>query len=94
MAAIVVVSSRIDEATASRVAARIKASGLTVGEVIKRVQEQIAQTGEIPRPCIQSEENDALFKLHSLQARLGPMPDSFNAMTKEQMRDLLGDRDV
>lgn len=94
MAATVVVSSRIDEAVAARVAARIKAEGLTVGEVIKRVWDQIAKTGELPQQSIQAEENRALERLHSLQAHFEDMPDTFNEMSRAQMRDLLGDRDA
>ncbi len=94
MAATVVVSSRIDEAVAARVAARIKAEGLTVGEVIKRVWDQIAKTGELPRQSVQAEENKALERLHSLQARFEDMPETFNEMSRAQMRDILGDRDA
>lgn len=94
MAATVVVSSRVDELTAARAAARIKAEGLTIGEVIKRVWDQIAKTGEVPRQVAQSEENDALQRLHGLQARFADMPDSFNSMGKGQMRDILGARDA
>ncbi len=94
MAATVVVSSRIEEPVATRVSARIKAEGLTVGEVIKRVWYQIAETGELPQQSVPVEESGALERLHNLQARLAAMPYSFNAMTEAQMRDILGDRDV
>lgn len=90
----VVVSSRIEEPVAARVAARIKAEGLTVGEVIKRVWDQIAKTGELPKQIVETKDNEALARLHSLQVRFADMPDSFNAMTKDQMRDILGGRDV
>lgn len=94
MASTVVVSSRIDESVAARVATRIKAEGLTVGEVIKRVWDQIAKTGELPQESLEAENNETLARLHNLQVRFADMPDSFNAMTKDQMRDILGDRDA
>lgn len=94
MAATVVVSSRIDGQTAARAAARIKAGGLTVGEVIRRVWEQIARTGELPQQAARDEAGDALERLRCLQARFSDMPASFNTMSEGQMRDILGDRDA
>lgn len=94
MAATVVVSSRIDEQVAARAAAHIKAGGLTVGEVIRRVWEQIARTGELPQQAAHDEAGDAFERLHGLQARFSDIPASFNTMSEEQMRDILGDRDA
>jgi antitoxin component of RelBE/YafQ-DinJ toxin-antitoxin module len=69
MAGTVVVSARIDEATAARAAACIKAEGLTVGEVIKRFWRQIAAGGELPREET-DESVDILGEFHRFQESL------------------------
>ena len=89
-----VVSARVDTATATLAAARIKDANLTVAEVIKRVWQQIAETGEMPVAPGQKDKSDALQRLSALQDRLAPMPDSFNAMSAEQLEDVLGDCDA
>ena len=89
-----VVSARVDAATATLAAARIKAANLTVAEVIKRVWRQIAETGEIPVAPGQIDKGEALQRLSALQESLAPMPDSFGAMNDERLNDMLGDRDA
>ena len=79
-----VVSARVDAATAERAAACIKASGLTVGEVIKRIWERIAETGELPDFQGAEEKADAFERLHALQARLVDV----------RVKDAFGDSDA
>lgn len=93
-AATTVVSGRIDAATAAHAAAKIKSAGLTVGEVIKRVWDNIAATGELPEAVAPEVKASPLEKLRAFQAQLPPMDDWFINMTDDQMKEILGERDV
>jgi antitoxin component of RelBE/YafQ-DinJ toxin-antitoxin module len=50
-----IISGRVEESTKEKVGAIIRAAGLTVGDVIKRVWDNIARTGELPQPVEQSD---------------------------------------
>ena len=50
-----IISGRVEESTKEKAEAYIRAAGLTVGDVIKRVWDRIAQTGELPQPVGQSD---------------------------------------
>ncbi len=53
-----IISGRVEESTKEKAEAYIRAAGLTVGDVIKRVWDRIAQTGELPQPVEKSESTD------------------------------------
>ena len=53
-----IISGRVEESVKERAGAYIRAAGLTVGDVIKLVWENIAQTGELPQPVSQSDSSE------------------------------------
>lgn len=94
MASTTVISGRVDAVTATRAASVIKAAGLTPGEVIKRVWDNIVSSRAVPEEVCQADATGPLVKLRDFQASLPALPDSLIAMTDDDMRLILGSRDV
>lgn len=58
-----IISGRVEESVKEKAGAYIRAAGLTVGDVIKLVWENIAQTGELPQPIDRGDSSgDATWK--------------------------------
>ena len=58
-----IVSGRVDAVVRDRANAYIHAAGLTAGDVVKRVWENIARTGELPaRQEVAEQESDDPFE--------------------------------
>ena len=90
-----VVSARVDTATAERAAACIKASGLTVAEVIKRLWETIATTGEVPAMRVQKERPDTLLdEFLEFQKKLPKADSWFVNLDDAKMNEMMADRYV
>lgn len=94
MASTTVISGRVDTVTATRAASVIKATGLTPGEVIKRVWDNIVSSRAVPEEVCQADATGPLVKLWDFQASLPALPDSLIAMTDDDMKLILGSRDV
>ena len=93
-----VVSGRVDQAIKERADRVIRASGLTVADVIKATWSSIAQTGELPEALTASASKPAssvrLSRFVEFVETLPPAPEAFAGMSDAQMKDLLGERDV
>ena len=93
-----VVSGRVDQAIKERADRVIRASGLTVADVIKATWSLIAQTGELPEALTASASRPAsstrFSRLVEFVETLPPAPEAFAGMSDVQMKDLLGERDV
>lgn len=91
----VVVSGRVDQRVREQAGAVIRAAGLTANDVIRRVWESIARTGEVPEDpaaiCAQNEKKDALDTLKSLRSAFGAT-ERLLTMTDEQMREEIAER--
>lgn len=95
MASTTVISGRVDAVTATRAASVIKAAGLTPGEVVKRVWDNIVASRAVPEEACQVDAaTDPLIKLRDFQASLSALPESLIAMTDDDMKLILGSRDV
>lgn len=93
-----VVSGRVDQAVKERADRVIRASGLTVADVIKATWSLIAQTGELPEaltaPASKPEPSAQFSRFVEFVETLPPAPEAFASMSDAQMKDLLGERDV
>lgn len=93
-----VVSGRVDQAVKERADRVIRASGLTVADVIKATWSLIAQTGELPEALTASASRPAsstrFSRLVEFVETLPPAPEALAGMSDAQMKDLLGERDV
>lgn len=91
----VVVSGRVDQRVREQAGAVIRAAGLTANDVIRRVWDSIARTGEVPEdPSVsrtQDEKKDAFNTLKSLRSSFGTS-DRLLTMTDEQMREEIAER--
>lgn len=93
-----VVSGRVDEEVYRRANAVIQRAGKTPGEVIKGVWSSIAATGRIP--LTEEEEAHRVSQQerfeHFLEFldSLPPVPPKLANMTRDEYRNLLGERDV
>ena len=88
----VIVSGRVDAAVRDRANAYIHAAGLTTGDVVKRVWENIARTGEVPaqQEMAEPESNESFERFMAFCASLPkPKDDWLSTMTDEQMKDLI-----
>lgn len=88
-----IVSGRVDITTRDRAGAYIKAAGITAAEVIKRVWEHIALTGEIPGAAEDSQDTEDPFDdfmsfCSSLPVREN---DWLDTLTDEEMRVLISE---
>lgn len=96
--ATIVVSGRVDEAVKRRADMYIKAAGKTPAQIINDMYVQISITGELPRGDDDQgglKERMALVEeFMSWRETLPPDDDWFNAMTDDDMHDLLGGRDA
>lgn len=87
-----IVSGRVDAAVRDRANAYIHAAGLTAGDVVKLVWENIARTGEVPmRQEVAEQEYDDPFEQFMAFCASLPKPkdDWLSTMTDEQMKDLI-----
>ena len=93
-----VVSGRVDEEVKRRADKFIKAAGKTTGQVINDLFVQISITGELPgaeMERMEREERAERFKGFVEYVEALPSADDWLVnMTDDQMRDLLGERDV
>ncbi len=93
--ATVVVSGRVDSRVKERAETYIRAAGLSTGDVIRVVWEEIARTGEVPdsRGTLrEAESNDGpLERLGALRGMFAES-DLLVDLTKEQMRNLIASR--
>lgn len=91
----VIVSGRVDARTREKVAPILKTAGLTQGDVIKVMWENIAATGEVPRPVADSEktkkQKTAFERFMEFRSSLPPCPELEN-MTDAEMRDMIVER--
>ena len=90
-----IVSGRVDTAVRDRANAYIHAAGLTAGDVVKRVWENIARTGEVPavQQAAAEQESDDPFERFMAFCDSLPKPkdDWLATMTDEQMKDLIAE---
>ena len=94
-----VVSGRVSEDVKAQAGRVIRKHGLTVGDVIKNVWTEIARTGELPEVARAQEtepaaNSDAIDDFLAFIDSLPPADEELINMTDEQMKDLLGSRDV
>lgn len=93
-----VVSGRVDQVIKERADRVIRASGLTVADVIKATWFSIAQTGELPEaltaPASKPAPSAQFSRFVEFVEMLPPAPEVFAGMSDAQMKDLLGERDV
>lgn len=101
MASTTVVSGRVALGTSRRVDAILKKNHTTAAEVIKTVWENIEYSGELPESFVESEYYKR--KMREKRQNLDEFfewcdsiewPESLVNMTNEEMRDILGSRDV
>ena len=79
-----VVSGRVDQTIKERADRVIRASGLTVADVIKALTASASK----PAPSAQ------FSRFVEFVETLPPAPEAFAGMSDAQMKDLLGERDV
>ena len=70
-----IVSGRVDAAVRDRANAYIHAAGLTAGDVVKRVWESIARTGEVPAAQQAADEPDPDDPFERFMAFRKTLPD-------------------
>lgn len=89
----IIVSGRVDALVKERADGYIKAAGLSVGEVIKRVWEHIARTGEVP-DTLQAESGpgratwEAFLTLKGELTEISRTTDILSTLTDAQLHDL------
>ena len=91
-----VVSARVDEQVRDRAARYIRAAGMTPGDVIKTVWQEIATTGVVPRPreksCDSSAEvSESFRRFMDLRSSLPARPE-LAKLEDAQMRALVASR--
>ena len=93
-----VISGRVDQKTKERADRVIRASGLTVADVIKATWSFIAQTGELPEavvaPANKTEPNARFSRFTQFVETLPSAPEFFASASDAQMKEFLGGRDV
>ncbi len=92
-----IVSGRVDEAVKARAAHAIAAAGMSVGDVIKAVWENIAATGEVPQPPARDAGAAAgaerMRAFMRLRAELPAVPELVG-LSDDAMRELVAERYV
>ncbi|MBQ9058389.1 MAG: type II toxin-antitoxin system RelB/DinJ family antitoxin [Atopobiaceae bacterium] len=92
-----VVSGRVDKDIKIRVDSVLRLKGLSSADVIKTVWAKIATTGEVPVSYDAETEfkrrREAYARFRKVVEELPACPE-LASMTDEQMRDMLGSKDV
>lgn len=92
-----VISGRVDTLVAKQAQIVIKRAGMTPGEVIKGVWENIARTGEVPKGQASEDgglvNEDALKRLDKVRAKLSQC-ERLHTLTDDQMKEMFANRDA
>lgn len=91
-----IVSGRVDAAVRDRANAYIHAAGLTAGDVVKRVWENIARTGEVPpvqQATGEQESDDPFERFMAFRETLPDvdLPDWFINGSPEDLKNYLAE---
>lgn len=90
-----IVSGRVEVAVRDRANAYIKAAKMTPADVIKRVWENIAKTGEMPviqQKASYDDPDDSFERFMAFRATCPtPAADWISTMSDDQMKDLIAE---
>lgn len=92
-----VVAGRVDEQVRRAAEASLRAAGITVSDIIGRLMEHIAATGEIPSFQEQDdglESESAVNEFFSFIDSLPPAPDWLVEMDDRSMQEMIASRYV